>query len=341
MKALSIAFTLLVAFNSFTIASPVRTVDKRQNSQLVGYLGAFFLGNEPYVYFDLSNGNNALSFSPLNRGGPILIPTSGTGGIRDPSLISGGGGESGRKWYIIGTDLHIGKTDWDTAQRHGSLSIFVWESTDLVNWSQERLVKVENDNAGMVWAPDAIWDEEAGQYMVHWSSRFFAGNDPNHAGTRSASMIRYAYTSDFRTFSEPKTYIDPSPLSVIDLAFIHMGGNSYARFLKNEASNPSVYMERSDNGLFGTWTRPGGPNAYIREGVEGPYAYRDNLDPNKTYLLVDYYGADGYRPLQSTNLNSQNSWVDADRSSFPQLRRHGSVISITQDRYDALQAKWR
>lgn len=68
--------------------------------------------------------------------------------------------------------LTLHKTTWNDAQRTGSLSIFIWESTDLVNWGTERLVKVENDEAGMVWAPEAIWDPEAGQYLVHWASKF-------------------------------------------------------------------------------------------------------------------------------------------------------------------------
>lgn len=55
------------------------------------------------------------------------------------------------------------QTTWDAAQRKGSLSIYIWESTDLINWGSERLVKVENDQAGMVWAPDAIWDASKGK----------------------------------------------------------------------------------------------------------------------------------------------------------------------------------
>lgn len=84
-------------------------VAKRQASNLAGYLGVFFLGADPYVYFYLSNGNEALSFKALNRGQPITRPTKGTGGVRDPTIIPGGGAEAGKKWYIIGTDLHIGK----------------------------------------------------------------------------------------------------------------------------------------------------------------------------------------------------------------------------------------
>lgn len=79
----------------------------QENTKLVGYLGAFFLGNDPYVFFDLSNGNNALSYTPLNSGKPVVKPTLGTGGVRDPSIVQGGGSEKGSKWYMIGTDLDI------------------------------------------------------------------------------------------------------------------------------------------------------------------------------------------------------------------------------------------
>ena len=55
------------------------------------------------------------------------------------------------------------KTNWDAAQRTGSRGIFIWESTDLVNWSNERLVVVEDSTAGMVWAPEALWDASQGK----------------------------------------------------------------------------------------------------------------------------------------------------------------------------------
>lgn len=84
-------------------------MSQRADASLTGYLGTFFLGNEPDVYFYLSNGNNPLSFTALNGGSPILVPTEGTGGVRDPAIAAGGGNEAGKKWYIVGTDLDISK----------------------------------------------------------------------------------------------------------------------------------------------------------------------------------------------------------------------------------------
>ncbi|KAK0376880.1 arabinosidase [Colletotrichum limetticola] len=331
-------------------ASPIQSLDfsgtslsPRADPSLTGYLGAFFLGADPYVYLYLSNGNNPTSFRALNSGSPVIRPTKGTGGVRDPAIVVGGGAEKGKKWYIVGTDLDIAKvwTTWDAAQRQGSKGIFVWESTDLVNWSNERLVVVENSSAGMVWAPEAIWDAAKGQYLVHWASKFYPASDPNHTGSPGAIVIRYAYTSDFKTFSAPQTYIDKSPTNIIDLNILPTGtdGKSFVRFLKDE-SLKTVFVEVSTTGLFGTWTRPGGSSAVIASGVEGPASYWDNQVAGKAHVLLDFYGDDGYRPYETTNVASNSGWTASSRTGFPSGLRHGGVLPVNQTIYDALGKRW-
>ncbi|KAK3350042.1 glycoside hydrolase family 43 protein [Lasiosphaeria hispida] len=313
----------------------------RADASLAGYLGVFFLGADPYVYFYLSNGNNPVSFKALNKGSPVMRPTKGTGGVRDPMVIPGGGKEEAKKWYIIGTDLNIGKTSWDAAQRQGSKGIFVWESTDLLNWVNERLVVVEDGTAGMVWAPEAIWDPVKEQYLVYWASKFYPTSDSRHTGNPSNIRIRYAYTADFKTFSAPQTLIDKSPTNIIDLTILPLDstGQNFVRFMKDETKK-TVFAEVSSNGLFGTWTRPGGDAATIQSGVEGPTAYLDNQNPAKVHLLLDFYGGDGYRPYETTSPKSNSGWTASARTGFPANLRHGSVLPINQTLYDALRGKW-
>ncbi|EOD45507.1 putative glycoside hydrolase family 43 protein [Neofusicoccum parvum UCRNP2] len=344
MKITPALLAALSAITTTTLAHPTLqsldfsehgvTVERRADPSLVGYLGAFFLGDEPSVYFYRSNGNNPLSLTALNGGNPVIVPTLGTGGVRDPTIVAGGGSEAGNKWYVIGTDLDIAKTSWDAAQRTGSRGILVWESTDLVTWTSERLVVVEDETAGMVWAPEAIWDAEKSQYLVYWSSKFYPTSDPNHTGSPSAIKIRSAYTSDFKTFTAPTDYVDYSPSSMIDLTFLPLGNNAYARFIKNETAT-NVFTEISTDGLFGTWTRPGGASAIIQQGVEGPAAYWDNQVDGKAYLLLDFFGGSGYAPYQSTGVES-GSWSAADASAWPADLRHGSVLAVDQAGYDAL-----
>ncbi|KAK3692299.1 hypothetical protein B0T22DRAFT_503272 [Podospora appendiculata] len=344
-RTLYLALTvLLLSWTSLSLVlehrtpgSPGQTLDfseygdhlaRRADPSLAGYMGVFFLGADPYLYFYLSNGNDPISFKALNKGSPIAKPTKGTGGVRDPTVIQGGGNEAGKKWYIIGTDLNIGKTTWDASQRTGSKGIFVWESTDLINWVNERLVTVE--------------DSTAGQYLVYWASKFYPTSDSKHTGNPSNIRIRSAYTSDFKTFTAPQTYINKSPTNIIDLTILPLNGSdgkSFLRFMKDETKK-TVFVEVSTTGLFGTWTRPGGDSAFIQSGVEGPAAYLDNQVPGKVHLLLDFYGGDGYRPYESTNPASNSGWTASSTTAFPANLRHGSVMPVNQTLYSALKTRW-
>ena len=98
-----------------TLVAGAPVESKRADSSKVGYLISSFLGNVPSVYQYLSNGNDALSFRALNGGNPILNPTVGTKGARDPYLATKDG-----KYYMLATDLDIGKSEWDGGRPHNA-----------------------------------------------------------------------------------------------------------------------------------------------------------------------------------------------------------------------------
>jgi sucrose-6-phosphate hydrolase SacC (GH32 family) len=113
-----------------------------------GYAFAYFTGNDiagENIFMAASRGNDALKWDELNGGQPVLKSGLGTKGLRDPFIIRS---PEGDKFYMIATDLSIGSgTSWDASQRRGSQHLEVWESTDLVNWSEQRHVKVSPDTA--------------------------------------------------------------------------------------------------------------------------------------------------------------------------------------------------
>lgn len=57
--------------------------------------------------------------------------------VRDPSVVTDGQG----KFYLMATDLNIANTNWGASVTTGSRSLVIWESTDLINWTNERLVE--------------------------------------------------------------------------------------------------------------------------------------------------------------------------------------------------------
>lgn len=106
----------------------------------------------------VSNDNNPGSWTTVGSGQPVLTSTVGTTGVRDPSIIRS---PDGSKFWVIATDLWVYPEGWDVGDQYtteGSHGIVVWESSNLQTWSEPALRIISPDNAGMTWAPDAIWD---------------------------------------------------------------------------------------------------------------------------------------------------------------------------------------
>ncbi|MEV0898283.1 family 43 glycosylhydrolase [Actinoplanes sp. NPDC049802] len=310
-----------------------------------GYLFSYFTGegysNGEQIHNALSNGNNPLSWREINNGNPVLTSTKGTTGLRDPFIIRS---PEGDKFYQIATDLKIyGNGDWDASQRTGSKSIMVWESTDLVDWTDQRLVKVSPDTAGNTWAPEAFYSKRLGAYVVFWASKLYETSDPNHTGS-SYNRMMYATTRDFRTFSEPKVWKDPG-YSVIDSTIVEHEGVHH-RITKDERNNSSsspcskfLIQEKSADLLDTDWDFVAeciGSGALARG--EGPLVFKSNTE-DKWYLFIDEYGGRGYVPFSTTDLDS-GVWTPEPTYSLPSRPRHGTVLPVTKAEYDRISAKY-
>ncbi|GAA3697749.1 hypothetical protein GCM10022377_08330 [Zhihengliuella alba] len=316
-----------------------------------GYLFSYFVGegtaDGEQVYFGLSEGDDPLNYRDLNDGEPVLTSGIGEQGVRDPFIIRS---PEGDKFYQIATDLKVhGSWDWDGFQRHGSHSIVVWESTDLVDWSEPRLVEVAPENAGNTWAPEAFYDEELGAYVVFWASKLYAEDDPEHTGSQHNRMM-YATTQDFVTFSEPQVWIDPGH-SVIDSTVIREDG-VYYRFTKDERSNTaaspcgkfitaekSTALRSTDYEFIADCIgRATADSAGIDRG-EGPLVFKDN-HAERWYMFIDEFGGRGYVPFVTDDLDS-GEWRVAEDYSMPSRPRHGTVLPVTREEYHRLLAAYQ
>ncbi|KAE8376953.1 hypothetical protein BDV26DRAFT_305201 [Aspergillus bertholletiae] len=306
----------------------------KKADEKAGYLSVYWNTNDESVYFALSDNSDPLGFTAINGGKAVVSPTLGTKAVRDTSIIAGQGDNAGKYW-IIGTDLNIGETTWDAAVRTGSRAIYVWESTDLVNWSENTLVTVEDSTAGNVWAPDAIWDPEQEQYFVHWASKFYAADDTDHTGDAvTGNVLRYAYTSDFKTFSKPQDYI-VGVTDVIDLCILQLDSNTLLRSYVNSSSSDGLPVEISTNGLLGDWSVLG--NVPDSKSYEAPYFFKDNAGGGKGYMMADLVGSSpGLSGWTSNDIGS--GVFSKDTSHDLTFMRHDSVLAVTQSQYDALKA---
>ncbi|MEV5354752.1 family 43 glycosylhydrolase [Streptomyces sp. NPDC052693] len=352
-----IARTLLLAFLALAgllltlLTAPHSTADPGappvKKPRYAGYLFAYFTGegtaDGEQIRYALSRGNDPLHWRELNAGKPVLTSTIGEKGLRDPFVIRSPEGDT---FYLIATDLRMYRNSsgsWDQVQRHGSKSIMVWESTDLVHWSDQRLVKVSPDNAGNTWAPEAYWDDELGSYVVFWASKLYADDDPEHRGDTYNKML-YATTRDFRTFSEPKVWNDPG-YSVIDSTVVKHG-DEYYRYTKDErdpgSAGPCSKFITGERSTSLTSTRYDFVADCIGKGAmdrgEGPTVFKSNTE-KKWYLFIDEYGGRGYLPFETTDLAS-GRWTPSTDHQLPASPRHGTVLPVTQEEYDRLLAAY-
>jgi hypothetical protein len=297
------------------------------------YLFATFRGEaDPMteqVYFATSD--DGRKWDLLKDGEPVLVSQLGEKGVRDPFLIRA---HDGAPIYLIATDLSIARDgSWHRAVTAGSKSVVIWESTDLVNWSDPRLVKVAPDDAGCTWAPEAIYDQERGEYLVYWASTTGRDEFKKH-------RIWASRTRDFKTFGEPFVYID-KPHAIIDTDIVR-DGSKYYRFSKDEESK-TIMMETADH-LDGPWHDVSGFTLATMVGFEGPQCFRLNptaggADDTKLAwcLLLDHYAkGQGYQPFVSHDL-STGKFQAGEVFTFPFKFRHGSVLPITLAERDRLK----
>ncbi|MCD8049642.1 MAG: glycoside hydrolase family 43 protein [Clostridia bacterium] len=290
----------------------VHFIDKKYNTAL-----------SEQIYFSVSR--DGLTWKTLNSENPVLISQVGERGIRDPFILRS---KDGSRYYIIGTDLnvHLRPDSWATCTQNGSRDILVWESEDLINWSDVRVCTVAPEDAGCAWAPEAIYDEINDNYMVFWASKTNKG--------RGKHKIFQSRTKDFKTFTPPELYIERDS-DVIDTDIIESDGYYY-RFSKDE-TNKCILVERarSLDGEFETISS----NLCTVFGVEDPQCFK--LSDGRWCLLLDEYRTNnGYAPYVTEDLGSGIFVKDSEKFRTTVKFRHGGVIPISMEEYDRLIATY-
>ena len=340
-----------------------------------GYLFGHFIGegnaNQEQIYFALSEGG--LSFRDMNGGQPVLKSDIGEKGVRDPYICRS---PEGDRFFLIATDLSIfHRGGWKiNAQGYydpsttGSHNLVLWKSTDLVEWGEPELLPLAPENAGMAWAPEMIYDDVSGQYIIFFASSIM---NPETLYKDKPNAIYYVATRDFVHFSDTQIFIDNQddpdgkPREIIDTTVIKVGDYYYSaskdgdnseanggiRIMKTEnlldASSWEKVLDLDELGLNLSGQSLRKLDNSTLEGPEFfPYNKADWADPEvpEFGLMADQYAAGaGYLPLSTTDIedydNTYSSWKVLSKSdySFDRLKkRHGTILRITREEIDRL-----
>jgi hypothetical protein len=298
-----------------------------------GFLFVTFKGESTpqteQIYFALSQ--DGRNWEALNGGEPALISDVGEQGVRDPFLLRA---HDGKGFFLLATDLSIHRNgDWHRATHAGSKSLVIWDSADLTHWSPPRLVRVAPEDAGCAWAPEAVYDQAAGDYLVFWAST--TGRD-GYARQR----IWASRTPDFRAFGDPFIFVE-KPHDVIDADIIR-DQDRYYRFTKDDTFK-AISMEASEK-LTGPWQPVPGFSLAKTTGYEGPECFLLEAGgagkPPTWCLLLDCYSrGTGYAPFVTHDLAGGQFAAAAD-FKFPFRFRHGAVLPVTSLERERLKAAY-
>ncbi len=262
----------------------------------------------------LAVSTDSLNWTPLNQNNPLVTPTAGALGLRDPFLMRKQDGT----FVVIATDLK--GTDWS----YNSQYIHVWDSADLRTFTGYRRLKL-HDMTTHSWAPEAFWDAGRGQYAVIYSSVDSSGHN----------VIMVNYTTDFVTASAPQVFFDPGYDVIDGNMAVGVNGYNYLFFKKNQ----TLVAARSTSLDPGSFTEFSAGVAH--GGTEAPTVYK-SLTSSTWFLWGDTYTPNGvFYAWQSSNLAS-STWTALDQKTYtqPVNSKHCGIATITATEYSNLLAKW-
>jgi beta-xylosidase len=171
----------------------------------------------------------------------------------------------------------------------------------------------------MVWAPQTIYDQEAGKYLVYWSMKHGDGPD----------IIYYSYANaDFTDLeTTPKQFFFPqNGKSCID-GDIVFKDSLYYMFYKTEGHGNGIKLATTRSMSSGKWDEKEGYKQLTTEAVEGSSVFK--LSNTNTYIFMyDVYMRGEFHFTKSEDLENFTRLEEEISMNF--RPRHGSIIPITR-----------
>lgn len=293
----------------------------------VAYLFTYFTGNhisEEAVCYAVST--DGYTYWALNNNKPVIDSKiiSSTGGVRDPHILRC---EDGKTFYMVVTDM-VSDNGWDSNR-----AMVLLKSTDLVNWSHS-VINMQKRYAGQeklkrVWAPQTVFDPQAGKYMVYWSMKYGDGAD----------VIYYAYANkDFTDLEgDPKPlFVPENKKSCIDGDIVYKDG-IFHLFYKTEGHGNGIKVATTPSLTSGQWKEEPDYKQQTTDAVEGAGTFK-LIGQDKYILMYDVYMKGKYQFTETTDLKNFKVIDSEVKMNFHP--RHGTIIPITRGELKRITDKW-
>jgi hypothetical protein len=348
-KNSSAVLALLVLLSLSCLGNANRLSSTPDEKDMQAYLLVYFQDNTHSLHFALST--DGYAFTAVNNGVPVVAgdTIASQKGVRDPHIARGPDGA----FYLAMTDLHLNAqrlgyrtTRWERPQEQydwgNNRGFVLMKSSDLINWTHSNVLLTEAfdelKEMGCAWAPQTIYDPEAGKMMLYFTMRM------GHGRTK----LYYAYTDDdftkLTTLPQSLFEYPNDQVQILDADIIPLPDGRYCMTYvaqENPGGIKLVFSKSINKGYEydPKWVdlEPGAceaPNVFKRIGEDKWVLMVDafSLRPSnfgfcettdfKTFTDLGHFN-DG--PMKTTNFTSP---------------KHGAVIQLTQAEADKLASHW-
>jgi len=313
---------------------------KLEERDMAGYVMVYFKDETHCAYFAISR--DGYAFTDVNGGDPVLDGKllAEQKGVRDPHIARGPDGA----FYLAMTDLHIygqraglRTTQWERPEEQygwgNNRALVMMKSWDLIHWTHAdfRVDKAfpELGDIGTAWAPETIYDEQAGKMMVYFSIRL----------NRKINLY-YAYANDAFTKLETKPLLLTEGPG-IDGDITKVGDRFHIYYVSQATVKHGVSSKVNQGYTFDQQRID--PETV---STEAPNLFK-RLGTNTYVLMYDVYGA---RPNNMGFSETTDFVTYRDLGHFNEgvmkgtnftRPKHGAVSYLTADELKAVAAHWK
>ncbi|MDX6350755.1 MAG: hypothetical protein QOF84_5545 [Streptomyces sp.] len=311
-----LSLVLGLALNVFTGAlTPSPAAAASSSAYVMAYFTESPSGTGSDYGLHLAVSTDSLQWTPLDQNNPVVTPSAGTGGLRDPYILRKQDGS----FTVLATDLK--GTDFTQSNQY----IHVWNSTDLRTFTGYHRLKLHS-LATHSWAPEAFWDASRGQYAIIYS-----------AVSGGHNVIMVDYTSDFVTVTDPQVFFDPGYDVIDGTMTVGVNGVNYLYFKSSSAQGLVGAKSTSlDPGSFTVFS-----STVAHGGTEAPIVSKSPTGDG-WYLWGDTYTPNGVFYAWHTSDLASGTWTAVNQLSYtqPLNSKHATIQPITTTEYNNLVAAY-
>ena len=237
-----------------------------------------------------------------------------------------------------------------------SPDINIWASKDLINWKKHAVYAPDlqatpgySEALQRIGAPKLFYDTDAAEFILTWHTPHKQGTKEDAERYWASQRTLYVMSKDLKTFQGPPQRLFDWDFGTIDVK-IKKVNDTYFAIIKDE-TYPTLYwptgktirIARSGS-LTGPYSLPGDP---ISPNFREAPTLIPSPDDKIWYMYYEQYPGVSYGLSIADNLNGP--WYQAsgytffstwDKYSLPAKVRHGCMITISNEEYEALVGKF-